>query len=272
VEVGSGSASNTGISKGSAYSFQPALAIAKDNTPYVIWGEHLNGIYVLRWNGEVWEEVGKGSASGSGMSQGYGSLASIAIDSDNHPYVAWTANHTIYVRHWNGSSWEEIGEGSASDDGITGSDILASSPSITVSPDGIPYITWGAITELSAIYIRQGPATLATLPTTLGFFMQPDTAPLTKQIHINSTVNGISWTATMSPTVPWLSITPNSGTTPAVITVTATISDTTFGIYDTHIIVKANEGTLNSPQTIGIRLIMTEDIFQLCLPVILKNN
>jgi len=273
VEIGPESASNGGISKGSAYSFQPALAIAEDNTPYVAWEEYLDGIYVLHWNGNEWKEVGSGSASGTGISQGFGTLASIAIDSNHHPYVVWTSNNSaVYARRWNGSSWEEIGNGSASAEGIDDTDVYVTSPSVTVSPDGIPYVTWEAFTDPNAIYVRLGPATLFTSPTRLAFLMQSDTEPSAKQIYIDSSAGGISWTATISPTVSWLSITPASGTTPAVVTATATISDATFGIYDTHIIVEASVDTLNSLQTIDVKLVMTPEIHRFCLPMILRSN
>ena len=46
----------------------PSVAVAPDGTPYVAWHDYNpvpTEIYVRRWNGSSWEEVGAGSASGA---------------------------------------------------------------------------------------------------------------------------------------------------------------------------------------------------------------
>jgi hypothetical protein len=73
-----------------------------------------------------WVEVGTGSATGGGISNdsGYSSYPSVALSLDSVPYVTWhdsNMNYEIYVRRWNGSSWEEVGAGSASGGGISNS-------------------------------------------------------------------------------------------------------------------------------------------------------
>ena len=72
-----------------------------------------------------WQEVGAGSATGGGISNNTGTSnnPSVAVAPDGTPYVAWhdgtSGNHEIYVRRWNGSTWEEVGAGSATGGGIT---------------------------------------------------------------------------------------------------------------------------------------------------------
>jgi len=96
-EVGAGSASGGGISDDDDDSCGPSIAVTPDSTPYVAWTDrnhldkHDRDIYVRRWNGSDWEEVGAGSASGGGISgdNGYASGPSIAIASDGIPYIAW---------------------------------------------------------------------------------------------------------------------------------------------------------------------------------------
>jgi hypothetical protein len=74
----------------------------------VAWEDDSGGdreIYVRRWNGSSWEEVGSGSASGGGISDsgGYSYDPSLAV-ADGTPYVAWYdyngGDYEIYVRRW----------------------------------------------------------------------------------------------------------------------------------------------------------------------------
>jgi hypothetical protein len=107
--VGAGSATGGGISNNDGESRYLSLAIAPDGKVYIAWHDDSGGdpeIYVRRWNGSNWAEVGGGSASGGGISNNSGesSRPSIAIASDGAPYVAWEDNSSgdseIYVRQW----------------------------------------------------------------------------------------------------------------------------------------------------------------------------
>jgi hypothetical protein len=153
-EVGPGSASGTGISNLNG-AVLPTMAIAPDSTPYIAWQqlteEGLNQIYVRRWNGSSWEEVGAVSASGGGISNGKGDSVtpSIAVAPDGTPYIAWsygrpliTHDNDIHVRRWNGSSWEEVGSGSATGEGISWNDTVSTLPSVAVAADGTVYVVW----------------------------------------------------------------------------------------------------------------------------------
>jgi hypothetical protein len=151
-EVGTGSASDGGISDNSGHSSVPSVAIAPDGTPYVAWEDSSHGdseIYVRRWNGSDWEEVGTGSASDGGISDNSGDSywSSVAIALDGTPYVAWRddsgGDWEIYVRRWNGSDWEEVGTGSASGGGISDNTGGSGWPSLAIAPDGRPYVAWG---------------------------------------------------------------------------------------------------------------------------------
>lgn len=164
TEVGTGSASGGGISNNAGYSAAPSLAIAPDGTLYIAWDDKSGGdaeIYVRAWNGNTWDEVGTGSATGSGISNnnGYSSTPSIAIASDGTPYIAWFDNSNgrgeIYVRGWNGNSWAEVGQGSASGGGISNTLWGAFDPSLAIAPDGTLYLAWADSSNGKAeIYIR----------------------------------------------------------------------------------------------------------------------
>lgn len=158
-EAGDGSSSGGGISNTPETSQFPALAIDPSGTPYVAWSDAGNGsssatagVYVRRFNGTTWEEVGAGSASccGGGISQGQGPGHSpdISINLDGTVYVAWKClfyggSDQICARRFNGSSWEEVGAGSATfPTGLSNTSGGADYPSLTIGPGGIPYVTW----------------------------------------------------------------------------------------------------------------------------------
>jgi hypothetical protein len=167
-EIGAGSASGDGISDTPGYSSNPSVAVAPNGTPYVAWQDYASGdheIYVRRWNGSSWEEVGAGSASGGGISDnpGWSAWPSVAVAPGGTPYVAWHDDtsaqsqiYEIYVRRWNGSSWEEVGAGSASGGGISDTPGCAGAASVAVAPDGTPYVAWQDDTGgHDEIYVRR---------------------------------------------------------------------------------------------------------------------
>ncbi len=134
--------------------------------PYVAWTDKSNGefeIYVLRWDGSNWVEVGTGSASGGGISNNHFNSVSpsLAISPDGLPYVAWADDSNadedfeIYLRKWDGSSWVEVGAGSASGGGITDNGNPSFDPSLAIAPDGVPYVAWVEFSQIDNIYVRK---------------------------------------------------------------------------------------------------------------------
>ncbi|MCI0393874.1 MAG: hypothetical protein L0332_07780 [Chloroflexi bacterium] len=145
-EVGAGSASGGGISSTPGDSINPSLAVTSDGTLYVVWEDILDDsyqLYVRRWQGTTWEEVGSDSASKQGINRTQvAHYPQIALDSTGTPYVSWVDSSSgrpfVYIRRWNGVDWEEVGPGSASGTGLgSGGDF-----SLVLSPDGIPYVAW----------------------------------------------------------------------------------------------------------------------------------
>ncbi|MCI0393484.1 MAG: hypothetical protein L0322_00915, partial [Chloroflexi bacterium] len=164
-EVGTGSATGGGISNNSTASYQCSLAVAPDGTVYVAWGDEGGGdseIYVRRWNGSSWQEVGGGSATGGGISDNSGGsyIPAVAVAPDGTPYVTWrddsSGDYEIYVRRWNGSSWQEVGSGSATGGGISNNGGNSLSSSVAIAPNGTPYIAWADLSGGDAeIYVRR---------------------------------------------------------------------------------------------------------------------
>lgn len=165
VEMGSGSATGGGISANNGFSFAPSLAIAPDGRPIVAWVDESGGnfdIYVRRWNGSTWEEMGNGSAFGGGISatSGLSFDPSLAVSATGTPIIAWEDESGVFsdilVRRWNGANWEEMGSGSASSGGISNDTRDSISPSLAISSQGIPIVSWvGDSGDHADIYVRR---------------------------------------------------------------------------------------------------------------------
>jgi len=153
VEISPGSASGGGISNTGGGSSEPALAIAPDGSIYVTWVYRttlgLERLYLRKWDGQAWVEVGPHSASVTGireLSSGGSGLPCLAISPDGYPYLAWvdsTNTTNIYMLRWDGSAWVEVGAGSASGEGLSAGGVFWNfSPDIGFAPDGTLYLVW----------------------------------------------------------------------------------------------------------------------------------
>ena len=164
-----GSASGGGLSNTSGHSETPALAVDLTGAPIVAWVDYRESgnseIYVRRWNGAAWVEMGAGSASGGGISNSTraAKAPSIAVGPDNAPVVAWenyepgSGRGEIHVRRWSGSAWVEM-DGSASGGGISDSDdYWSNSPSVAIGLHGLPIVTWYEwnATSFVRVYLRR---------------------------------------------------------------------------------------------------------------------
>jgi hypothetical protein len=111
--MGNNSASGGGVSNNSGWSLSPSLAIGPDGMPIVAWideGIGGNEIYVRRWNGSAWIEMGAGSATGSGgiSNTNYAEIGpSLVIAANGTPILAWPdgsssggSNNDIYIRRY----------------------------------------------------------------------------------------------------------------------------------------------------------------------------
>lgn len=167
VEVGAGSASGNGISLGSDNSMRAVIAFDSSDNPVVAWESISSGnweIYIKRWNGSAWVELGAGSASGGGISNTKTYVSwnpSIASDLSGNLIVAWEAwaNSTqkeIYVKRWNGSAWVELGARSASGGGISNNPGDSTYPSVTLDTMGNPVVAWSDNTNGNyEIYVKR---------------------------------------------------------------------------------------------------------------------
>lgn len=114
-----------GVSRTPGASDHAAVALDSKGRPVVAWleaspGSDVRQVYLRRWNGEAWEELG-GSAHGGGVSgektdppnviSGVYSV-SLALTREDRPVVAWFAlrpNRVVaFVREWDGTRWVEL--------------------------------------------------------------------------------------------------------------------------------------------------------------------
>lgn len=147
IELG-GSASGGGISNDTSRSIFSAIAIDRNDNIYVAWTNQESGndrIYIKYWNGEQWGELGEGSATGIGISEIDGASApDLAITSDGIVFVVWGHRFEgpIYAKQWDGLVWNDVGNNSSSQLGISGLEGESAWPIITLDQADRPYVAW----------------------------------------------------------------------------------------------------------------------------------
>jgi hypothetical protein len=143
------SATGGGISATKGDSCNPALALDKSGNPVVAWSDDSSGnyeIYLKRWNGTTWVEMG-GSATGGGISStsGASKRPSLALAPNGFPVVAWSddtaGNSEIYLKGWDGAKWADL-EGSGSGGGISATKGTSEFPSLALDASGNPFVAW----------------------------------------------------------------------------------------------------------------------------------
>ncbi len=121
-----------------------SLATGTDGFPIIAW-DGSGEIYVRRWSGASWAEMGAGSATGGGISSSseFAHSPILAVGPDGVPVVAWSDNYKdIFVRRWNAVSWVEMGQGSAAGGGISNTPGGSSPSSMAIGPDSHPIVAW----------------------------------------------------------------------------------------------------------------------------------
>jgi hypothetical protein len=160
----------------------PSIALDQQDRPVIAWQDTLAGefqIFLRRWTGSKWEELG-GSATDGGISRGQGTAlaASVALDSSGRPMVAWQQElsgiSAIYFAHWDGREWQGLGS-SNSGAGVSGGLPQGALPSL-VSRGGNPAIAFQAGQPgHTRVYVRRwnGASWEAWPGTEAGMLIQP---------------------------------------------------------------------------------------------------
>lgn len=144
-----GGSSTAGIYSGNAsYSYRASVALDGAGHPVVAWAAGPE-IYVKRFDGSAWGELGTGSASGGGISDnaGVSGTPQLALDALGRPTVAWKDDTSgvpeIYVKQFDGSAWAEVGTGAASGVGISASvGTGADFPRLALDGADLPVVAW----------------------------------------------------------------------------------------------------------------------------------
>jgi len=136
------------------YASQPSLAIDGTDRVIVTWYEWdaslARDVYVKRWDGSTWEQLGTGAIDM--VATDSASAPVVAVGTDGQPVVAWnesdshtgsTTRHETFVKRWTGSSWEQLGGGAIAP--LSG--IQTYSPSLRIDSTGAPVV---ALYELLA--------------------------------------------------------------------------------------------------------------------------
>ena len=122
-------------------SYGPSLAFDSAGTAYVAYYEHVDSdfrIYVSRWDGSAWAQVGGAvSTTTAGVDSYYPSLA---IDNADRPVVAYeerwsSSDERIFVKRLESGSWSQLG--SAVD-----SSQYAFRPDLAIDQNGLPVVAW----------------------------------------------------------------------------------------------------------------------------------
>ena len=129
----------------------PSLA-ALGGAPVLAWVQERSvlafALYVRRWDGSAWVELGTGSATAGGVSQstGWPLYPSLAATADGRLVLAWQdnsgADDEIRVRQWTGSTWDELGAGSGTGGGISHSLGRATRPAVAAGAVGRVAVAW----------------------------------------------------------------------------------------------------------------------------------
>jgi hypothetical protein len=122
------------------------LAVTSKDEPILAWsvqyfepGQAALGfnVYAGPWRDKHWAALGETSLNLERTH--YAGAASMALDADDYPVIAWKEakdGYEIHVKRWNGSSWQKIGQ--ALNQGMG----LGSAPKIALDQNGRPTVAW----------------------------------------------------------------------------------------------------------------------------------
>jgi hypothetical protein len=149
-EISPNSAARGGLSDTGAMEGSPQLAIDSVGRAVLAWTDTSSGlaqIYVRRFDGAVWQELGGLSAQAGGISNSSAgaSAPALALDTDGNPMLAWVDSASgvaeIVVARLNGSTWQNLGT-VPTHPGTLGVFGAASAPVIASDAFGWPIVAW----------------------------------------------------------------------------------------------------------------------------------
>ncbi|MFC1640462.1 FG-GAP-like repeat-containing protein [Patescibacteria group bacterium] len=157
--------SNSGSGLGGKYSdvkgTDASLALDTSDNPHIVWSGRKSGeedvdfIFYAYWDGGSWKTRGDATEDGISTIPGNDLFPSIALDSENRPYVAWAGGKSaqpgsvsvpnIYMTYWNDNSWVGLGESNdygKDSKGLSNTADMANSPVIRIDSEDNPHVAW----------------------------------------------------------------------------------------------------------------------------------
>jgi len=133
---------------------------------------------------------------------------------------------------------------------------FGSVPGYATPPAQAALLSPGGTITFTAQYISLSPLNFTVIPNALSFTYDVGrSAPAAQQISVSPDGNPVTLTAYVSSGGGWLSISPGSGTAPAILTVTATPAGLPAGVYTGSIVIAggADYRTSTVPVTLTVR-------------------
>jgi hypothetical protein len=111
--IGGGLSANPGITS----AFWPSLQLDAQGNPIVAWVERSDTgqkVHVWQWTGSYWRSLGLPLTAFPSSVLTHAVSPTLLVDSALRPIIAWTEIHestsSIFIRKWNGSSWEQVSD------------------------------------------------------------------------------------------------------------------------------------------------------------------
>ncbi len=133
---------------------EPKIVIDKRQHPVVAWRENSTHLFVKRWDGSAWEQIGEAVNTWTSWLD-----FALALDKEGNPFLAFGEpvgpnNDDVYVKNWNGSTWEKLGGALDSK-----AEQFAGNPSLVIDSAGNPVVVWqektGLEEELWTIFVKR---------------------------------------------------------------------------------------------------------------------
>ena len=168
--------------------------------------------------------------------------------------------YTISASTINGNNWLLLGaaSGTTGDPGFSVSVNPAGlSPGTYVGAINVQSTTTADSVQLTVTLTITGNASLSVTPSVPPAFLYQlgGTAPSAQQLTVTATGGTLPFSVALSPSVPWLVVNPlsgSAGTSPAVLTLSASPTGLVSGVYSTSVIVTPQGGNALTPVPITL--------------------
>ncbi len=121
----------------------PRIALDAKGNAVVAWSEYAGSeskVFVKRWTGTAWALIGPGAVNTSGSAND----VALALDLSGNLVVVFDEatsgaySGRIFVRRWNGSTWQTVGNNAVNID----LDKEATNPALSLDSSGNPFVAW----------------------------------------------------------------------------------------------------------------------------------